>query len=77
MMLSTTLILILLTSSIAYPHGQQLRYHGQDVILVTNYDHVTETTEITAADWVRGGDVPNGFIRTRFSLIDSRPPRLF
>jgi branched-subunit amino acid aminotransferase/4-amino-4-deoxychorismate lyase len=61
MMLSTTLILILLTSSIAYPHHQQLHSHGQqDVILVTNYNYVTETTGVTAAIWVQGGVVPHG-----------------
>jgi hypothetical protein len=79
MMLSAALILIiLLTSSIAYPHRQQLRHYGQqDVVLVTNLNYVTETTGVTAAIWVQGGVAPHALVRTRFSLIASRPPKLF
>ncbi|CZR52084.1 uncharacterized protein PAC_01961 [Phialocephala subalpina] len=45
MMLSAALILIiLLTSGIAYPHHQQLRHYGQqDVVLVTNHNYTTKT----------------------------------
>ena len=71
MMLSAALILIiLLTSSIAYPHRQQLRHYGQqDVVLVTNYNYVTETTGVTAAIWVQGGVAPHAFVHTALKSI--------
>ena len=64
-MLSAALILIiLLTSSIAYPHRQQLRHNGQqDVVLVTNHNYVTETTGVTATVWVQGELLLNALVR--------------
>lgn len=72
------ILLLLLTSGIAYPHRQQLHHYGhQHVVLVTNHNYVTETTGVTAAIRVQGGVAPHVFVRTRFSLIASRPPKLF